>query len=495
MYQKCATLNVMRQHEDATATCKRVLEVNPKYLPAYYQLAVAYSSLNRMEEARDAASKILNYNPNFTVENFAKGLPYKKQADIDLLVNGLRKAGLPDKPPLPLPDKPSIAVLAFDNLSGDPEQEYFSDGITEEIIIALSKVPKLFVIARNSTFTYKGKPVKVQQVSQELGVQYVVEGSVRKAENRIRITAQLIDALTGHHVWAEKYDRDDKDIFSVQDEITKKIITALQIKLTEGEQAGIYARGTDNLEAYLKAMKANWLQSQPTRESVVQARQLAEEAIKLDPDYAFPYKILGSYHMWAYWFSKNPKESFNRGIGLFRKAIELDDSLAIAHIALGYYLMQARKYDTALAEGKRAFELEPNSADVINGYATILTMVGEYDEAIPLFKDAIRLNPKPPTTYLRFYGIAYRDSGRYDEAIIQAQKATEQEPKDLIAWILLTSSLSLAGRDEEAKAAAKEILRLRPKFSVALFEKRSPQKDRAVVKRYCDALRKSGLPE
>jgi adenylate cyclase len=495
MYQKCATLNVMRQHEDATATCKRVLEVNPKYLPAYYQLAVAYSSLNLMEEARDAASKILNYNPNFTVENFAKGLPYKKQADIDLLVNGLRKAGLPDKPPLPLPDKPSIAVLAFDNLSGDPEQEYFSDGITEEIIIALSKVPKLFVIARNSTFTYKGKPVKVQQVSQELGVLYVVEGSVRKAENRIRITAQLIDALTGHHVWAEKYDRDDKDIFSVQDEITKKIITALQIKLTEGEQAGIYARGTDNLEAYLKAMKANWLQSQPTRESVVQARQLAEEAIKLDPDYAFPYKILGSYHMWAYWFSKNPKESFNRGIGLFRKAIELDDSLAIAHIALGYYLMQARKYDTALAEGKRAFELEPNSADVINGYATILTMVGEYDEAIPLFKDAIRLNPKPPTTYLRFYGIAYRDSGRYDEAIIQAQKATEQEPKDLIAWILLTSSLSLAGRDEEAKAAAKEILRLRPKFSVALFEKRSPQKDRAVVKRYCDALRKSGLPE
>jgi len=483
------------RHHDAITTLKEAIRRIPTNWMAHARLVATYADSDRMEEAKSAAAALLETRPNFTVGNFMKTQPFKKKEHKEWFRGLLLKAGLPENPPIPLPYKPSIAVLAFDNLSGDPEQEYFSDGITEEIIIALSKVPKLFVIARNSTFTYKGKPVKVQQVSQELGVQYVVEGSVRKAENRIRITAQLIDALTGHHVWAEKYDRDDKDIFAVQDEITKKIITALQIKLTEGEQAGIYARGTDNLEAYLKAMKANWLQSQPTRESVVQARQLAEEAIKLDPDYAFPYKILGSYHMWAYWFSKNPKESFNRGIGLFRKAIELDDSLAIAHIALGYYLMQARKYDTALAEGKRAFELEPNSADVINGYATILTMVGEYDQAIPLFKDAIRLNPKPPTTYLRFYGIAFRDSGRYDEAIIQAQKATEQEPKDLIAWILLTSSLSLAGRDEEAKEAAKEILRIRPKFSVALFEKRSPQKDRAVVKRYCDALRNSGLPE
>jgi tetratricopeptide (TPR) repeat protein len=244
-------------------------------------------------------------------------------------------------------------------------------------------------------------------------------------------------------------------------------------------------------------MKANWLQSQPTNESVLQARQLAEEAIALDPNFAFPYKILGSYHMWVYWIggSKNPQESFNRGIELFRKAIELDDSLAIAHIALGYYLMQKQQYDVAIAAGKRAFELEPNSADAINGYATILTMVGEYDEAIPLFKEAIRLNPKPPTTYLRFYGIAFRDSGQYDEAIVQAKKATKQEPNDLIAWILLTSSLSLAGRDQEAREAAKEILRIRPKFSVALWEKRSPQKDRAAVKRYCDALRKAGLPE
>ena len=158
-----------------------------------------------------------------------------------------------DKMAFPLPDKPSIAVLPFANVGSDPEQEYFSDGITEEIITALSKTPKMFVIARNSTFTYKGKAVKVNQVAEELGVQYVVEGSVRKAEDRVRITAQLVDALTGHHIWAEKYDREVKDIFSVQDEITKRIVTALQVELTEGEQAAFYAKGTDNLEAYLKS--------------------------------------------------------------------------------------------------------------------------------------------------------------------------------------------------------------------------------------------------
>ena len=402
-----------------------------------------------------------------------------------------------DKMAYPLPDKPSIAVLPFTNMSDDPKQEYFSDGITEEIITALSKIPKLFVITRNSTFTYKGKPVKVQQVAEELGVQYVLEGSVRKAGERVRITAQLIDALTGHHLWAERYDRDFKDIFALQDEITKKIITALQIKLTEGEQADIYSRGTDNLEAYLKTMKANWLFLQSTKDGVLKARQLAEEAIALDPDYAFAYRVLGSTHglTIVLGMSKNPRESLKRAIELFRKAIELDDSLAAAHCALGFWSLYTRQYDTAIAEGKRALELEPNSADVIIGYAAILTFLGEPEEAIPLYKEALRLNPKPPSLYLRFLGIAFRDSGQYEKAIVQAKKAVEQEPNDLVANVVLTSALSLAGHTEEARAAAKEILRLNPKFSVARWQKRSPHKDRAVVKRYCDGLRKTGLPE
>ncbi len=402
-----------------------------------------------------------------------------------------------DKMAFPLPDKPSIAVLPFDNLSGDPEQEYFSDGITEEIITALSKIPKLFVIARNSTFTFKGKPVKVQQVSEELGVQYVIEGSVRRAEDRVRITVQLIDALTGHHIWAEKYDRDIKDIFAVQDEITKKTITALQIKLTEGEQAGFYARGTDNLEAYLKVMEANWLTYQSTKDGVIKAQQLAEEAIALDPDYAFAYKMLGSALGSAIQLgmSKNPRESLKRTIELLRKAIELDDSLAIAHTSLGFWSMYARQYDTAIAEAKRALELEPNSADVIIGYAAVITIAGRPEEAIPFFKEGLRLNPKPPSLYLHFLGVAFRDSGQYEEAIVQAKRAVEQEPNNLVANVVLTSSLSLAGRDEEARAAAKEILRISPKFSVAQWQQTSPHKERTVVKRYCDALRKAGLPD
>jgi adenylate cyclase len=402
-----------------------------------------------------------------------------------------------EKLAFPLPDKPSIAVLPFDNMSAEPEQDYFSDGITEEIITALSKIQKLFVIARNSTFTYKGKPVKVQQVSEELGVRYVLEGSVRKDEDRVRITAQLIDALTGHHLWAEKYDRNLKDIFAVQDEITKKIITALQVKLTEGEQARFYAKGTNNLEAYLKVMEANRLSFHLTKDGVLKAQQLAKEAIALDPNYAFAYKTLGTAHAQAMFrgISKNPQESFKRAIGLFRKAIELDDSLAIAHASLGLWSIFARQYDTAMAEGKRALELEPNSADVIFYYAYILSLTGRPEEAIPFFEEALRLNPKPPRSYLSGFAVTLRDSGQYEEAIVQAKRVIEQEPNDITSYCVLTSSYSLAGRDEEARATAKELLRIDPKMSVAEYEKTSPHKDRAVVKRYCDALRKVGLPE
>ncbi|MFN2303068.1 MAG: adenylate/guanylate cyclase domain-containing protein, partial [Anaerolineales bacterium] len=201
-----------------------------------------------------------------------------------------------EKMAFPLPDKPSIAVLPFVNMSGDLEQEYIADGITENIISALSKISEMFVIARNSTFIYKGCPVKVQKVAEELGVRYVLEGSTQKSGNRVRVSAQLVDAIKGHHLWAEQYDSDINDFFDLLDEITKEIITALQVELTDGEQAGIYARGTDNLEAYLKTMKANWLFSQATKDGVLKARQLAEEATALDPNYAFAYKVLGASH-------------------------------------------------------------------------------------------------------------------------------------------------------------------------------------------------------
>jgi adenylate cyclase len=396
-----------------------------------------------------------------------------------------------------LPDKPSIAVLPFDNLTGDKDQEYFSDGVSEEIITALSKTPQLFVIARNSTFSYKGKPVKVQQVAEELGVQYVLEGSVRKAEHKVRITAQLIDALSGRHIWAERYDRDFKDIFAVQDEITKNIITALHVEITEGQQARIYAKGTDNLEAYLKAMEAHWHNLQTTKDSVLRAMKLAEEAIALDPNYAFAHARLGGAHATSIWvgLSKSPRDSIKRAIALQKKAIALDSSLAWAYAALGYYLVMARQHDKGIAAGEKALELEPNSADVLHVHGAILAFSGRREEAMPLFREALRLNPKPPNTYYRHFGVALRDSGRYEEAIALQKKAIEQDSNDIIAHLVLTSSYSLAGRDAEARATAQEVLRINPKFSVARMQKISPHKDRAFAKRWCDGLRKAGLPE
>ena len=228
----------------------------------------------------------------------------------------------------PLPDKPSIAVLPFVNMSEDPKQEFFSDGMTEEIITSLSKVPYLFVIALNSTFSYKGKPVKIRQVAEELGVRYMLEGSVRRADSRLRINAQLIDATTGGHLWAERYERELKDIFALQDEITRKILVALEVRLTSGEQATIRGKGTDNLEAYLKVLQAIEHLRRTSKEGVSLARQLAEEAIALDPEYARPYRIVATCHITdIFWgLSKSRKKSMEQAVEMAQKAISLDES-------------------------------------------------------------------------------------------------------------------------------------------------------------------------
>ena len=401
-----------------------------------------------------------------------------------------------EKMAFPLPDKPSIAVLPFVNMTGDPKQEFFCDGITEDIITALSKVPRLFVIARNSTFSFKGKPVKVQQVSEELGVQYVLEGSIQKSGDRVRVTAQLIDALKGHHLWAERFERSFKDLFAIQDSITKDIITAVNVKLTEGEQAHVFSRGTENLEAYLKIMEARWLRLQGSREGVTRAKKLAEEAITLDPKYALAYSSLGSSHMMEVWLglSKSPKESLERNIELQKKAVALDNTSAIAHVGLGNAYAMVRQYDQSIAEGEKGYALEPNTADVLMGYGTILCWSSRFDQAIPLFKEAMRLDPKPPTYYPRWLSIALRETGKYDEAISLAKKAIEQEPNDMITHVVLTAAYAYAGREEEARAAAKEILRINPNFNIQGYPT-GTFKDPAVSARIQKALRIAGLPE
>jgi len=396
---------------------------------------------------------------------------------------------------LPLPDQPSIAVLPFVNINKDPAQEPFSDGLSEEIITALSKTPQLFVIASNTTFTYKNKPVNVRQVSEELGVRYVLEGSVRRFGDRIRITAQLIDALKGHHLWSERYDKDLKDLFAVQEDITKRIITSVHVRLTDGERARIVAKGTSNLQAYLKAMEGMWHTSQSTKEGVLRAKQLAEEAISLDPNYAYAYMTLASAHGVSVWLgiSPSPGESMKRCIELMQKSVALDDSSGEAHARLGYWLVLARQYDKAVSEGEKGMALDPNSAGVLHHYACILTFVGRREEAIPIFREALRLNPRPPNGYYRHFGIALRDSGRYDEAITLQKKAIEREPNDTFAYMVLASSYQLAGRDDEARAAAKELLRVNPAFSLERLAKTTPHKDREMAERFIEALRKAGL--
>jgi adenylate cyclase len=380
-------------------------------------------------------------------------------------------------------------------MSEDPKQEYFSDGITESIITALSKVEKLFVIARNSTFTYKGKPVKVQQVAQDLGVQYVLEGSVQRSADRIRITAQLIDARKGHHLWADRYDRDLKELFALQDEITMKIITALEVTLTEGEQARVAGSGTNNLDAYLKILQARDLKRHQTVENNYKARQLAKEAIALDPEYAQAYRWLGGTHVIDVWLgsTKSPGESLKKSLELAQKAISLDDSLGGAHGLLGNIYIMRREYEKGIREVQRAVELEPNGADAHVFLGMGLKYVDRADEAVPILKKAIRLDPHTPGWYMHVLAAAYRDIQKYEDAMKWGEKAVQQNPKNVLSRVILCSIYSLVGQMDKARDQAKEIMRLNPKFSVDRFARTDPQKNQVVKKRYIDALRKAGL--
>jgi len=395
----------------------------------------------------------------------------------------------------PLPDKPSIAVLPFVNMSGEKEQEYLSDGITEDIITALSKVPMLFVIARNSTFTYKGKPVKVKQISEELGVQYVLEGSVQRSANRVRITAQLIDALTGHHIWAERYDRDLKDIFALQDEVTSNILTAMQVKITQGEQALYRDKGIRNLNCYLKLLEGKNYFYRYNIEGNNLARRMGEEALVMCPESSSAYHLLATTYTMDYWFGsgKSPRESLEKAIELEQKAIALDDAYAQSHGSLSFLYSVKREYDKAFAEGERAVALDPNGADVHAYYASSLLFACRPEEAIPLFQKAIRLNPLGPTWYFQQFGHALRITGRFEEAVSAYKKALQRAPDNIIAHTALTATYSLMGREKEARAEAEEVIRINPKFSLDNYAKTLPYKDQSVNDKYVDACRKAGL--
>jgi len=395
---------------------------------------------------------------------------------------------------LPLPDKPSIAVLPFVNMSGDPEQEYFSDGITEDLITDLSKISGLIVIARNSTFTYKGKPVKVDQVGRELAVRYVLEGSVRKAGDRVRITAQLVDASTGGHLWADRYDRDMEDIFALQDDVAQKIVSALAVKLTEDEQERLERRYTDNLEAYDYFLRGLEYMNRFTKEGNDEARSMFQKAIDLDPKFAAASGHMSLTHWleWAFGWTQD-FQCLERALELAQKAAALDDSLPEAYRILGILCLWKKQHAQAIALTERAIGLNPNDADAIAQLGSVLSFAGKPKEGIELVKTAMRLNPMYPVSYLFNLGHAYMLAGRYEEAVAALTRVLHRNPDFHPAHIYLAITYSELGRAAEAQAEGGEFAGKSSPMSWEDWRQRLPYKDEAVIKHFFDVLRKVGV--
>jgi adenylate cyclase len=394
----------------------------------------------------------------------------------------------------PLPDKPSLAVLPFDNLSGDPKQEYLSDGITESIISAVSRVHNFFVIARNSTFAYKGKAVKVQQVAEDLGVQYVLEGSIQKSGDKLRITVQLIDALNGRHIWSQRYDRKLEDLFTIQDDITMEILQAMRVKLIEGEQI-LRAKRPKSIDSALKAYEAQDYVLRFTPEANDMGRKLAEELIDMEPDWGEGYYILSEVHMMDVWLgmTKSPMESLDKAIALSEKAVSLDDSLSKAFAHIGYLYAMKREHDKSVAYAEEAVAKDPNGADAHAWLGNCLRFVSRVQEAITHYEKAMRLNPRPPQWYYINLGIGYNQMGRYEEAASQIKKALALRPNSVSAYSALVVTYGIMGKEDEARTTAEELLRINPHFSAEKYIKAMPYKDPEYPRQAGEALRKAGL--
>jgi adenylate cyclase len=396
-----------------------------------------------------------------------------------------------------LPDKPSIAVLPFNNMSGDPSQEYFSDGLTEQIINGLCKVSNLFVIARNSSFAYKGKPISIKQIARELGVKYILEGSVQRAGDRVRITAQLIDATTDYHLWSENYDRDLEDIFALQDEIALKIIDIMHIKFTLGEQARLWAGMTNNIQAYDMFMRGNECFYGFSGQDIAEARKFAKAAIDLDKEYALAYVLLGA----TLWFdlalgkSKSPLMDLEDIEKCALKALKLNDSLDLAHGLLGSVHLSKSQHQKAIEEGNKAVALNPNGAEAHAMLALILTHSGNHEKAIEFMKRAFRLNPIPPPHYYSNLGTAYCMNGQYLEAIEACKKAIIKSPDFLVPYLIIAASYSSLEKYEKARKTVAEILRIEPKFSVEIMAMYAPFEQKTDLENLREGIRKAGLPE
>lgn len=404
--------------------------------------------------------------------------------------------GSPDRPrPPPVPDKPSVAVLAFNNMSGDADQEYFSDGISEDIITDLSKLSELHVIARNSSFVYKHGAVSIPDVARELGVRYVLEGSVRKAGNRIRVTAQLIDSTNGGHVWADRFDRDLTDIFEVQDELTRQIVAALKIKLTPDEQERLVHKKPVDMEAYNLFLRAREQAWQHTSTGNVGARNLLLRAVAINPDYVAAHAHIAFTHVIDYvnGWTDDPEHSLQTGLDLAQRAVEMDEEESQSYFALTVACIWTRQLDRALAAAERCRALSPNSAEGFLATAHAQIFAGAAVDALETIDTYMRLDPLYPDIVMYFLAEAHISLGQFGQAAAVLERRLETSSESATSNVLLASCYGHLGRIDESRAAWETVLRIDPGFSMERRRRILPFKNPADFEIRAEGLRKAGL--
>ena len=395
---------------------------------------------------------------------------------------------------LQIPDKPSIAVLPFTNLSSDAEQDYFVDGMTDEIITGLSRVPDLFVVANNSTMVYKGRAVNIKKVGREQGVRYVLEGSIRKAGNQIRVSAQLIDAVSGLHVWADRYQRELNDIFAVQDEITQRVVVELQVKLVTGEHSRLWATGTSNVEAWELAIRSRPLVASLVRDDGMAGRQLLGRALELDNNYPAAWTMLGwTYVHESVWkWVPDPEKSMQMAFEAAQKALSADAQYPDGYSLLGIIYMVRGDTDQAIAMNEKAVELAPSDSQVLAFLGNVLIDSGRAREGIQKMQRAIRLCPFPPAWYLMVLGAGFHLNGDNEAAISALEQAAEREPDSILSRLWLASALVEMGRLDDARAVSKTGIDIEPAFDVMSWANSFSSRSHMRLK---DNLLAAGFPE
>jgi adenylate cyclase len=468
------------------------------------QIAACLAGLGRIDEAReemrhylDLAREQMISIPVGEAEWYRfwdETMPYKNMEDTDRYFDLLLQAGLCDEIAAETDDIPSIAVLPFENMSGDPEQEYFSDGITNDIVTTLSHIRRLRVVARHSTLIYKNHKPSISDIANEQGVRYILDGSVRKSGKRIRVNAQLIDSETGENCWAENYDRKMKDIFAVQDEITRNITVEMQVHLISGDAARKKSMGTTSFEAWELVTMAWDLQDSYIKDNMLKAQQLVDKALKLDPEYSLAWVNLG----WTHWqgantgLSESIDDSIREAGNAADKALAIDPENPQALVLKGCCHISRNEPELAIKACSKAVEISPGDAEVQALTSYTYNYTGEYDKALPHHEASLRLCPICPNWFLLVGGTIYQHTGDLEKAIEMFRKGVEVEPESPLCRYYLIDALMDAGRETEAQAYADEIRALGSSFRISgMLLSHSHDKD--VRERYRAHLKKVGL--